>query len=101
MNREAVLANLEADEGYSEKPYRDTMRLWSCGIGFCLERTPFTGSEYAYLLDHGHLTLSIDKDGSRWLSGRKVDAIRKELMGELSFWPGLPDTAQDLSLIHI
>ena len=96
MNRAALLDSIERHEGMSEHPYRDTLKLWTIGIGRCLQTNPLKPEEYSYLLDSSHLTIGITKAGAEWLLEREVDAIVKALVAELSFWPGLSSEAQDV-----
>lgn len=96
MNRATLLDSLEHHEGFSSHPYRDSLRLWTFGIGRCLQTNPLKPEEFAYLLDNSHLTLGITEVGAQWLMEREVDGIVKALVGELSFWPGLADTAQNV-----
>jgi len=96
MNRQALLTSTEVHEGFREKPYKDTLGLWTVGIGRCLETNPLTPEEYRHLLNSGDLALSINLTGSRWLAERQIDRIARELAAELSFWPGLSDTAHNV-----
>lgn len=96
MNTAALERSTEAHEGFSEHPYRDTLRLWTFGIGRCLETNPLTPAEYRYLLDGSHLSLAITHEGARWLMRQQIDKTVRELAAELAFWPGLADTAQNV-----
>lgn len=96
MNRASLLDSIESHEGFRPHPYLDSLLLHTIGIGRCLDTNPLSSQETRHLLDNGHLTMELTLGGARWLMGREVDSIIKTLAAELTFWPGLSDTAQDV-----
>src|SRR4051812_6521259 len=96
MSREATLASIELDEGFSHAPYKDSLGLWTIGIGRCLETNPLTGAEWKRLLDAGQLAVTISLSGSRSLTASEYDAIVGELSSVLKGWPGFPEVVQDV-----
>ena len=96
MNRASLLDSIEQHEGFEPSPYRDSRGLFTFATGRCLETNPLKPEEFVYLLDNAHLTMGITKAGADWLMEREVNSIVKVLVSELSFWPGLADTAQNV-----
>lgn len=83
-------------EDYREHPYKDSKGLWSGAIGRCFETNPLTGGEWKYLLDNGHLALSITEAGATWLMEQQIIAIRGQCMRMFDFWPDLNDVRRDV-----
>jgi lysozyme len=93
MSLETSITN---HEEYRAKPYLDTKKLWTFGIGRCLETNPLTTGEWKYLLDHGHLALSLSRPGADWLMEQQIVATRGQCARMLDFWPKLNEVRQDV-----
>jgi lysozyme len=74
IEREKAYALIEAEEGFRERPYRDTKGLWSWGIGECLERNPPTAAQWKLLLDRNLVDIRIKHEGASLLMKDIVDA---------------------------
>jgi len=94
MNRDALLDEIELEEGYKAGLYIDTENLLTFAIGRCLERKPLTAAEWRTLYDSGWLTVNITHEGARYLEGIEADAVINALSSTLRGWQGLPYDAQ-------
>jgi lysozyme len=83
-------------EDYEEHAYKDSKGLWTFAIGRCLETNPLTTGEWKYLLDNGHLAISITEAGAEWLMEQSIQAIRGQCMRMFDFWPALSDARRDV-----
>lgn len=83
-------------EDYKEHAYKDSKGLWTFAIGRCLESNPLTGVEWKYLLDNGHLALSITEGGAEWLMEQQVQAIRAQCSRMFDFWTEINDARRDV-----
>jgi lysozyme len=63
------------EEGFREKPYRDTRDLWTFGNGFCLERTYITPEAWKHLLDNKLIEVRISKAGALYLTRQRLDVL--------------------------
>lgn len=92
-------AKLEAlvaqQEGFEPVPYRDTQKLWTVGIGRCLETHPLSALEWKRLLDNGWLTLSMTRMGATWLMSTELAAVESQLAKAFAWWPTLNDARQN------
>lgn len=70
-----LMDSVIADEAYKPPPYKDSLGLWTFGIGRCLETNPLTGAEWKRLLDNGWLNASIAKAGAQWLATCELAAV--------------------------
>jgi lysozyme len=74
IDREKAYALIEAEEGFRERPYRDTKRLWTLGIGQCVARNPLTATQWSLLLDRNLIEVKIKHEGATLLMKDMVDA---------------------------
>lgn len=88
--------SITAHEEYRANPYPDSKGLWTFGIGRCLETNPLTTGEWKYLLDGGHLALSLSRAGADWLMQQQIQATRGQCARMLDFWPKLNEVRQDV-----
>lgn len=89
-----LLNSVVADEDYKPAPYKDSLGLWTFGIGRCLETNPLTGAEWKRLLDNGWLNASIGKDGARWLTTCQLAAI-EAVLGRYTWFAQVGDVRQN------
>lgn len=74
-----LLDSVTADEAYKPAPYKDSLGLWTFGIGRCLETHPLTAAEWKHLLDLGWLNASVGKAGAQWLATTELAACEFQL----------------------
>jgi lysozyme len=91
-----LLKDLERDEGYREKPYRDTEEIWTFGIGRNLEANPLTGAEWKQLLDAGEITVSISHAGAQRLLRSGLPAIEIQCATTFAWWADLDGVRRDV-----
>lgn len=89
-----LLDSVIADEEYKPSPYKDSLGLWTFGIGRCLETNPLTGAEWKKFLDSGWLNISIGKQGASWLCMCQL-AATETVLGRYSWFKGLNDARQN------
>jgi lysozyme len=87
---------IEPAEGFGASAYRDSKNLWTIGFGACLETAPLTGAEWKALLDQGAITVTITKDGARWLEAQRIQFVIDRLAHDYEdFWSSLNDARQN------
>lgn len=87
--------SVEAHEGLKTSTYKDSRGFWSTGIGVCLETDPFTGTEWAHLLDHELVTLTLTPEGARWITRMKLYGAEIRLAKNYMWWPTIGDARQN------
>ena len=79
MNRTALLAQLEEDEGFRSSAYQDSESFWTIGIGRLIDKRKGGG---------------ISKEEALFLLSNDVARTEKELDQKLPWWRGLDDVRQ-------
>lgn len=77
---------IESSEGFRAVPYKDSLGLWSCGIGLCLERNPLTINQWKTLLDAGLIEVKLNYKGARLLMVEKLNVITLTLRDTIPDW---------------
>jgi GH24 family phage-related lysozyme (muramidase) len=95
MDQGRLDQQIELDEGYRAGPYKDSRGLWTIADGRCVETAPFTGAEWKFLLDGGHLTVQIDHLGSQFLLHQKEQQAVAALKTLLPQWDTMGDVRQN------
>lgn len=94
------ISRLEAStldhEGFREHPYLDSKKLWTFGVGRCLETNPLKKEEWKHLLENGDLAVSITLRGATWLMRRELAMCEEECKRLFSFWPRLNDARRNV-----
>ncbi len=88
MNRDRLVSQLTVDEGLRLKPYRDTMGIFSIGIGRNLESVGISEAEARYMLDNDidRVVRGLDAHVSWW---RNLDDVRQEVLVNMGFNVGI------------
>lgn len=93
MDTNALLRELELDEGVRLAPYRDTRGYLSIGIGRCLDTNPVTPEETAYI-GHDCRKFPITEGQARYLAGHDVARTCLRLSRALPWWSRQPEEIQ-------
>lgn len=93
MNRPAMLALLEKDEGLRLKPYRDTVGKQTIGIGRNLDDVGITTEEARYLCENdvGKCEAEMDR---RWPWWRQMSENRQMVLCSMVFQLGAAGVAK-------
>lgn len=94
--KQALITELRRDEGERLKSYRDTMGLWTIGVGHLID--PSRGAEPAPFGRDLRNGASISADESATLLDRDIDAKMAELDKRLSWWRDLSEVRQRVIL---
>lgn len=94
--KQALIAELRRDEGERLKSYRDTMGLWTIGVGHLID--PARGADPAPFGRDLRNGASISVDESATLLDRDIDAKMAELDKRLSWWRELSEVRQRVIL---
>jgi lysozyme len=88
MDREALLSELERDEGVRLKPYRDTVGKLTIGVGRNLDDVGISRDEARSLLDNdvSRTMAELDSHLPWWSS---LDAVRQRVMVNMAFNMGI------------
>lgn len=92
---EHLLADLERDEAFDPEPYKDTLGIWSLGIGRNLEANPLTGTEWKQLLDAGEILLTLNHQGARRLLKTGAQDTYTQCAVTFKWWGGLDEVRRD------
>lgn len=93
---EPLLADLERDEGFDPEPYKDSLGIWTLGIGRNLEANPLTGAEWKQLLDAGEIILTLNHQGAvRLLRAGEQDA-QIQCATTFKWWGALDEVRRDV-----
>ncbi len=101
MNRQALIKQLEAHEGYRDQPYTDTLGIWTVAYGHNiheheLARVPAqirtVGELLEYYSDKANHRLWFHRDineaieqSDRWISHDRLSEIRQRVLTEMFF----------------
>ena len=96
MNRPAMLALLERDEGLRTKPYRDHLGKLTLGIGRNLDDVGITPEEARYLAENdiGRCEASLQANRPWW---RELSEARQQVLVSMVFqlgWSGVAGFAK-------
>lgn len=89
-----LMDSVTTDEAYKPVPYKDSLGLWTFGIGRCLETNPLTGAEWKQLLDNGWINASVGKVGAQWLAACELHAV-ESLLNRYSWFSQIGDVRQN------
>lgn len=92
---ERLRADLERDEGFDPEPYKDSLGIWSLGIGRNLEANPLTGAEWKELLDAGEIILSISHPGALRLLRAGAHDAQTQCAITFKWWSALDEVRRD------
>ncbi len=83
-------------EGLMDKPYKDSMGLWTVGVGRCLERKPITGAQWKRLLDAGAISVTLTPAGSLLLLDDDLAECTAQCAATFKFWPTLDEARKEV-----
>lgn len=86
------------EEGFREAPYLDTKKLWTVGIGFCLERTYITPEQWKYLLDRKLIDVRITREGAEYLTQQRLDVLNVGVPRLFVNWHALNEVRRNVLL---
>lgn len=86
------------EEGFRAEPYLDTKRLWTFGIGFCLERTYITCPMWKYLLDNKLIDIRITREGAEYLTQQRLDVLAIGVPRLFKNWHALNEVRRNVLL---
>lgn len=84
------------EEGFKERPYKDTEGLWTVGVGFCLERAPLTAQMWKYLLDNGLITVKLARAGANYLTQQRLGVLNDAVPRLVRNWHSLNDVRRSV-----
>src|SRR5690606_27578748 len=96
--RMSLMQTIADEEGFREEPYRDTKKLWTFGIGFCLERTYITPEQWKYLLDRELIEVRITREGAEYLTQQRLGIIESGVSRLLKNWDELNEVRRNVLL---
>jgi lysozyme len=96
LNKELMIKELRRDEGERLTSYRDTMGLWTIGVGHMID--PTRGADPAPFGRDLRNGATITADESALLLDRDIDAKMAELDKRLSWWRELDEVRQRVIL---
>jgi lysozyme len=94
----SLKAALTRDEGFEERPYKDTVDLWTFAIGRNLEHNPLTGPEWKALLDAGEIEVKITRAGADRLLLSGIEQAKMQCATTFKFWHALNEPRRDVIL---
>ncbi len=83
MNRQALRRELIRDEGSRAKPYRDSLGIWTVGVGRNLQATEFTPEEIDLMLATDMARCEADLISFPWFV--KLDDVRQRACLNMRF----------------
>jgi len=90
MNMDAIISELELDEGVRLSPYRCTAGFLTIGVGRNLDTNKLTAEELAFV-GHNCRTRPITKEQSDYLLKNDIEKVCADLMKFLPWWAYLGD----------
>ena len=90
MNMDAIISELELDEGVRLSPYRCTAGFLTIGVGRNLDTNKLTAEELAFV-GHNCRTKPITKEQSDYLLKNDIEKVCAELLNFLPWWAYLGD----------
>jgi len=90
MNMDALISELERDEGVRLSPYRCTAGFLTTGVGRNLDTNKLTAEELAFV-GHDCRKKPITKEQSDYLLKNDIEKICSELLKFLPWWAYLGD----------
>ena len=101
MNYSRLLKTLQSDEGWSEKPYKDTLGYWTIGYGFRTvggrlvnSTTPIITREAA-LEELRNLAYRAVNDAQLFFPDlQSLDPVRQEVLAEMAYQMGFSGLSQ-------
>ena len=90
MNMDAIISELELDEGVRLSPYRCTAGFLTIGVGRNLDTNKLTAEELAFV-GHNCRTKPITKEQSDYLLKNDIEKVCADLMKFLPWWAYLGD----------
>lgn len=100
MTSTRLQQSIEAEEAFRESPYKDSEKLWTVGIGACLERSTISTQEWKVLLDRGWVQLKITHEGAKLLMNNKLEQRTQALIAALPAWTSFSEARREV-LIHM
>lgn len=89
MDREKLKEELIRDEGIRLKLYKDSVGLWTIGVGRCLDRVGISRGEALYLLDRDIDTVLSLVENEPWWASVADDDVRARVMLNMAFNMGI------------
>jgi lysozyme len=83
-------------EAIMESPYKDSLGLWTVGVGRCLERSPLTGDQWKRLLDAGAISVKLTNSGSLMLLDDDLKDCMAACAKAFTFWGTLDEGRRDV-----
>lgn len=96
MNLARLTQSLTVDEGERLAPYKDSLNLWTLGIGRCIERNPISSVEWKWLLDNKAANLTLTEEGSQYLFSSDVRTAVNQIKVRCDFWDRIDDVVQNV-----
>src|SRR5690606_29431238 len=94
----SLMQTITDEEGFRELPYLDTKKLWTFGIGFCLERTYITPEQWKYLLDRELIEVRITREGAEYLMQQRLGIIESGVSRLFKNWDELNEVRRNVLL---
>lgn len=94
----SLMQTITDEEDFGEEPYLDTKKLWTFGIGFCLERTYITPEQWKYLLDRELIDVRITREGAEYLTQQRLGIIESGVSRLFKNWGDLNEVRRNVLL---
>lgn len=91
MTTAYLRSDLRRDEGTRRRPYKDSLGIWTDGVGHNIQADPAMLARLAYLLQRDLTDAEIDA-----LLDHDIAAVCHNLDNQLPWWRGLDDLRQDV-----
>lgn len=92
-----LIAELRRDEGVEYKPYKDTVGIWTVGVGHNLQAKPIDKKGWTYPLTDAQVDELLSEDLSEVFAGldkklpwwRKLSYVRQRVIANMAFNLGI------------
>ena len=92
--RQRLMQLMVDEEGFRAEPYLDTKKLWTLGIGHCLERAYITPEAWKHLLDNKLIEVRITREGAEYLAQQRLELVELGVSRLFKNWDQLNETRQ-------
>ena len=97
-----LIAELRRDEGVEYKPYKDTVGIWTVGVGHNLKAKPIDKKGWTYPLTDAQVDELLSEDLSEVFAGldkklpwwRKLSYVRQRVIANMAFNLGIDGLLQ-------
>lgn len=97
-----LIAELRRDEGVEYKPYKDTVGIWTVGVGHNLQAKPIDKKGWTYPLTDAQVDELLSEDLSEVFAGldkklpwwRKLSYVRQRVLANMAFNLGIDGLLQ-------